>query len=106
MDANPFRSARAYLASSSGAKWGALACSALSPVCLALLFPLLFLFADLLGTRGRVPEYTELPAARQAAFRDEWDAGGGVKQLRIRQRGWIRGSKGFALSRWRAHAPH
>ena len=75
MDANPFRSARAYLNYSPGAKWGALVCSALAPLCVALLFPLLFLFTDLLVSRGRVPEYGELPPARQAAFRDEWDAG-------------------------------
>jgi ABC-type multidrug transport system fused ATPase/permease subunit len=74
VDANPFRSARAYLAFSPGIKWGALVCSVLSPVCLALLFPLLFLFADLLVTRGDVPDYADLPGTRRAAFRDEWDA--------------------------------
>lgn len=76
MDANPFRTARSYLAPTPIPRWGAVASSTLSAVLLALLFPLLYLFVDLLVWQGRVPSFDELPAGRQAAFRAEWDGGG------------------------------
>ena len=41
---------------------------------------------------------TDSPAGRDFARAAE--------QLRICERGWVRRSKGTALSRWRAHAPH
>jgi ATP-binding cassette subfamily B protein len=68
-----FWSARNYLSSTPAAKWGAILCSAAASVCLVLLFPVLFLFADLLDWQGRVPNYVSLAPARQAAFQDEWD---------------------------------
>lgn len=71
---NPFRSARSYLDFKPAPKWGAVLCSAGASVLLVLLFPVLFLFVDLLDWRGRVSDYASLPPARQAAFQDEWNA--------------------------------
>ncbi len=70
---NPFRSARSYLDFSPASKWGAILCSAAAGLCLALLFPILFLFVDLLDWHGRVADYASLPPARQASFQDEWN---------------------------------
>ena len=74
MDANPFRSTQSYLDFSPGAKWGALIASALASVCLALVFPVLYLFVDLLVTRGQISDYSAVNFARQTAFRQDWDA--------------------------------
>jgi ABC-type multidrug transport system fused ATPase/permease subunit len=71
----PFRSARSYLDFTPVAKWGAVLCSAAAGVFLVLLFPILYLFVDVLDRQGRVPSFADLPAARQAAFQEEWDAG-------------------------------
>lgn len=71
---NSFQSARSYLNFSPAAKWGAILSSAGTSVCLVLLFPVLFLFVDLLNWRGRVSPYASLPPASQAAFQDEWNA--------------------------------
>jgi ABC-type multidrug transport system fused ATPase/permease subunit len=71
---NAFRSALGYLKFTPAAKWGSILSSAGASVCLVLLFPILFLFVDLLNWRGRVSAYANLPPARQAAFQDEWGA--------------------------------
>jgi ABC-type multidrug transport system fused ATPase/permease subunit len=75
VDTNPFAQARAYLNYTPLARWGSVVSSILASVCLVLLFPVLFLFVDLLTWHGRVPAYTSLPQNRQKAFREEWDAG-------------------------------
>lgn len=75
MDANPFRTVRGYLNVAPAAKWAALVSSVAAAVCLVALFPLLYLFADLLVSQGHVPSYAGLSAGQQRAFRDEWDAG-------------------------------
>ena len=46
--------------------------SVVASVCLALMFPLLYLFIDLLASQGRVPTYTSVPARSQQNFREEW----------------------------------
>ena len=72
MDANPFRSTHSILDFSPGARWGAIVTSALASVCLALLFPVVYLFVDLLVTRGQIPDYSSVNAARHsrmAAYR-------------------------------------
>ena len=74
MSTNPFRLALDYLKPAPAAKWGAIACSILASVCLAALFPLLFLFADLLVWQGHIDSYSSLHPGQQKAFRDEWDA--------------------------------
>lgn len=74
MDANPLRTIRDYLNVSPGAKWAALIASATASLCLVALFPVLYLFADLLVWQGHVPGYAGLPAGQQRAFRAEWDA--------------------------------
>ena len=75
MDANPFRTVRSYLNVAPAAKWAALVSSVAASVCLVALFPLLYLFVDLLVSRGHVPSYAGLPTGQQKAFRQEWDAG-------------------------------
>ncbi|HET6572963.1 MAG TPA: ABC transporter ATP-binding protein [Fimbriiglobus sp.] len=71
---NPFRSARSHLDFKPAAKWGAVLCSAGAAICLALLFPVLYLFVDLIDWHGQVPTYATLSPARQAAFQDQWNA--------------------------------
>jgi ATP-binding cassette, subfamily B, bacterial len=88
---NPFRSAIRYLDFTPAAKWGAILTSAGAAICLVSLFPVLFLFVDLLDWRGRVPVYASLPPARQAAFHDEWatlstDAGVADTLARVRSK--------------------
>jgi ATP-binding cassette subfamily B protein len=73
VNTNPFRSARNYLRFRPAAKWGAVLCSAAAAICLVLLFPILYLFVDLLDGYGRVPGFASLPPASQAAFQEEWD---------------------------------
>jgi ATP-binding cassette subfamily B protein len=59
----------------SGARLAATLCSVLSALCLLALLPLLYLYADLLIWKGRVPSYANLSPARQTVFRDAWNAG-------------------------------
>lgn len=75
MEANPFRTVRGYLSVDPTGKVAALVSSVAASVCLVALFPLLYLFIDVLVTRGQVPAYADLPAGQRAAFRDEWEAG-------------------------------
>lgn len=74
MDSNPFRTARGYLNYSPLAKAAALLASAGAAVCLPLLLPVLYLFADLLVSQGHAPTYGSLSPAMQRTFREEWDA--------------------------------
>ncbi len=75
----PFRAARAYLNQQPLAVALAILSSLASSLCVVALLPLGYLAIDLLDTRGRVAAYTDLPASRQAAFRDEWAAGAGQR---------------------------
>ncbi len=68
----PFRAARAYLNQRPLAVALALLSSLAASLCVVALLPLGYLGVDLLDTRGRVERYEDLPAARQAAFREEW----------------------------------
>jgi len=74
VDAHPFSTVRAYLNFSRLERWGATAASAFSSLALLLLFPLLFLFVDLLTLQGRVPSFAELSVAKRDAFRTEWNS--------------------------------
>jgi len=71
----PFRAARAYLNQQPLAVALALLSSLGAALCVVALLPVGYLAVDLLDTRGRVSRYADLPAAAQAAFRDEWAAG-------------------------------
>ena len=72
MSSNPTQTAKSYLNGMPLAKWGAILGSVVASVCLALMFPLLYLFIDLLASQGRVPSYTSVPARSQQHFREEW----------------------------------
>ena len=72
MSSNPTQTAKSYLNSMPLAKWGAILGSVVASFCLALMFPLLYLFIDLLASQGRVPTYTSVPAHSQQHFREEW----------------------------------
>ena len=74
MDSNPFRTARGYLNYAPLAKAAALLASAAAAMCLPLLLPILYLFADLIVWQGHAPSYGSQSPAIQKAFRDEWDA--------------------------------
>ena len=105
---NPFRSARSYLDFTPAARWGAVLSSAGAAVCLALLFPFLFLFVDLIDWRGHVPDFASLPPAQQVAFQDEWaslstDSAVADALGRIRPKG-IPDSVGSAEWLWRWEA--
>lgn len=73
MDSNSFRSAQSYLDAHPFAKWGSLLASVGASVCFALLFPILYLFVDVLVTQGRVAPFYDQAPARQNAFQKEWD---------------------------------
>lgn len=73
MDANPFQLARSYLSPSSKSTWGAIIATVLSSLALALQFPILYLFVDLLVWQGRIPAFQDLPAQNQAEFRQQWE---------------------------------
>lgn len=68
-----FRSARANLSAAPEATLTAFAASALAPLFLVALLPVVYLFVDHLVWKGHVPAYRELPAAKQAAFRTGWE---------------------------------
>ncbi len=72
MTSNPTQTAKSYLNGMPLAKWGAILGSVVASVCLALMFPLLYLFIDLLASQGRAPTYTSVPARSQQHFREEW----------------------------------
>lgn len=74
MDSNPFRTARGYLDYSPLAKGAALLASAGAAMCLPLLLPVLYLFADLIVWQGHAPSYSSQTPAIQNSFREEWDA--------------------------------
>jgi ABC-type multidrug transport system fused ATPase/permease subunit len=61
------------LAASPGHAWAARLAATLGAVLLALTIPVVYLFVDLLVARGLVPDYADLPAGKQEAFRQEWD---------------------------------
>ena len=75
----PFRAARAYLNQRPVPVALAILSSLASSLCAVALLPLGYLAIDLLDTRGRVAAYTDLPASRQAAFRDEWATAAGQR---------------------------
>lgn len=75
MSDNPFRQAREYLKPGTASRIGAILCSIASSICLASLFPLLFLFVDLMVYQGHVGTYSALHSEQQQAFRDDWNAG-------------------------------
>lgn len=109
MDANPYRTIRHYLNATPGRKWGAMATSVIASVCLALLFPVLYLFADLIVWQGRVPAFHQLPDSQQEHFRQTWDAGLGenpdVNQIlnTVRPPAWAGATNGGEWEwRWEA----
>lgn len=74
MDSNSFRSARSYLNYSPLSKWAAMFSSAAAAVCLPLMLPVLYLFADLVVWQGYSPGYSGLAPSMQKSFRDEWES--------------------------------
>lgn len=73
MDSNPFRSAQSFLNSHPFAKWGSFVASIGASICFVLLFPILYLFVDLLVTQGRMPSYASQTPSQKKTFREEWD---------------------------------
>ena len=73
MERTAFSRAWDYLSYSPVAKWGAMICAALSAFSFVLLVLVLGLFADLIGVRGRVPEYHDLSESQRQQFQKEWN---------------------------------
>ncbi len=74
MDADALESARSYMGKKPFAKFAAVGLSVVAAVCLVLFLPLLYLFVDLLVSKGQMQTYSySLSPARQTAFRDRWE---------------------------------
>ena len=72
MDTAPFHKLRGTLAATPRASWTATIASILASLLLVALFPLLYLFADLMVHKGRIPTYSQLSASQQTEFREQW----------------------------------
>ena len=73
MDSAPFHKLRGTLAATPRSSWTATIASVLASILLVALFPLLYLFVDLMVHKGQIPSYSELSASQQAEFRTEWE---------------------------------
>ncbi len=69
-----FAKACAYLNYSPGAKWTAHVASVGTGLVYVALLAVLWLFADLVVSRGHLPRFGELSAAQQDHFRKQWNA--------------------------------
>ena len=69
-----FAKACAYLNYSPRAKWTAHVAAVGSCLFYVALLTVLWLFADLMVSRGRLPTYHDLPYGDQVRFRNEWAA--------------------------------
>ena len=74
MDRTAFKRLRFDFLKSKGEVWGAAIGSVAAAVSLFLLLLLLYLFVDLLVSKGQVPAFGQLTAAKQREFADEWSA--------------------------------
>lgn len=74
MDNAAFRRIRQHFLKSGGSVSGAAIGSLAAAACLVLLLAVLYLFVDLLASKGRIPSYHQLTAAQQREFADEWVA--------------------------------
>lgn len=72
MSSNPTQTVKTYVDGMPRVKWSAIINSVIASVCLALMFPLFYLFIDLLAYQGIVPNYSSLPGSVQQRFREEW----------------------------------
>jgi ABC-type multidrug transport system fused ATPase/permease subunit len=69
-----FAKAVAYLNYYPGAKWLSLVAGAASVLVYVALLGILWLFADLMVSRGRLPDSHELTAAQRRQFEEDWSA--------------------------------
>src|SRR4051812_46855570 len=72
MEPNGFARVRSLLRYTRPARWTAILTGVASALLFALLTLLLALFVDLLVTRGRIPNYSQLSVRDQESALDEW----------------------------------
>ncbi len=72
MDSSAFSRVGSFLRYARPARWTAVLCGIATAILYALLILLLALFADLLVTRGRIPNFAQLPARDQQGVQREW----------------------------------
>lgn len=106
-----FLRARSFLRYARPARWTAIICGIATAVLYALLVLLLALFADLIVTRGRIPNFAQLPVREQDAVQRDWSNLGESERSRALQhlgfgdmesaRADMVGSE--ALPRWRMY---
>ncbi|HEV3143157.1 MAG TPA: ABC transporter transmembrane domain-containing protein, partial [Gemmataceae bacterium] len=74
MERSAFSRAWDYVGYTPAAKWMAMITAAATAVVHVALLVVLFLFADLIISRGQFPEYSELTDSERQQFKDEWRA--------------------------------
>src|SRR5215208_5338005 len=74
MGSNAFSRVRSLLRYARPAQWTAILCGVATALLYALLVLLLALFVDLLVTRGRIPNFAQLPVQEQESVLREWSA--------------------------------
>jgi hypothetical protein len=74
MEHNAFARVRDLLRYARSARWVAALCGVATAILYTVLVLLGALFADLIVSRGRIPNFAQLPVAEQRAFLDEWKA--------------------------------
>lgn len=72
MDTPALQRLQADFVKARAARTGAAVCAAFNAAATVALLLLLYLFVDLIVTRGEIPHYADLTAAQKRAFADEW----------------------------------
>jgi ATP-binding cassette subfamily B protein len=72
VDTTAFNRVRFDFLKATSERSGAIACSIGVALCYLILLPLLYLFVDLIVWQGRMPVFSQLNAAKQRQFEDEW----------------------------------
>jgi ATP-binding cassette subfamily B protein len=88
-----FKKACAYLNFNATAKWVAYVAAAGTGVVYLLLLMVLWLFSDLMVSRGRIPDYQELTPLQQEVFAREWgDLSSREREERLEDAGFDSGT--------------
>jgi ABC-type multidrug transport system fused ATPase/permease subunit len=74
VERSAFSRAWEYVGYSPAAKWTAMIASAATGFVYVAMLVVLFLFADLIISRGQFPEYSQLTESERRQFKDEWRA--------------------------------
>src|SRR5438270_248858 len=85
MTTDGFSHARSFLRYARPARWTAVCCGIATALLYALLVLLLALFADLLVTRGRIPNFAQLPVREQDAVLRDWSGLDSAERARALQ---------------------